>query len=297
MVGGLSDDVGDYVVVVGLFAPLALRVCCSGFDGARRGTVWRGKLAYPCGIMRALGTDRDAGDEFGEDVNEPVFLRGDGNRGGDRIVRGPGCLGGCAILLFGLLVGVVLMVMVGRMVLPAGEGMVHRIAQFLVGRRTTIDVSSAAVVERIQRLSRLETVVYSLDKIVVGQRESNVLPNALVGDKLLLIAHGEVVAGIDLSGLKPGDVTVQGDHVSLRLPQPIVLSTRLDNQKTRVFSRVTGMLVMADPNLETEVRKAAESQIEQAAIQDGILDKAKTNAKASLETLLYGLGFHSVEIQ
>jgi len=249
--------------------------------------------------MTALGTNRDAGDGFGDDAETPVFPRRDGHGDWDkdRIVRGPGCLGGCAALLLGLLVGVGLMVIAGRMVLPAGEGMMHRIASFLVGRRMTVDVSSAAVVERIQRLSRLETVVYSLDKIVVGQRESNVLPNALVGDKLLLIAHGEVVAGIDLSGLKPDDVTVQGDHVRLRLPQPIVLSTRLDNQKTRVFSRVTGMLVMADPNLETEVRKAAESQIEQAAIQDGILDKAKSNAKANLETLLYGLGFHSVEIQ
>jgi hypothetical protein len=253
------------------------------------------KAGVSSGIMTALGTDRDSGDEFREDADAPVFPRRDGDR--DRVARGPGCFGGCATLLLGLLVGVVLMVIVGRMVLPAGEGTFHRIAQFLVGRRTTIDVSSAAVVRRIQQLSRLETVVYSLDKIVVGQRESNVLPNALVGDKLLLIAHGEVVAGIDLSGLKPGDVSVDGDRVSLRLPQPMVLSTRLDNQKTRVFSRVTGMLVMADPNLETEVRKAAESQIEQAAIQDGILDKAKTNAKASLETLLYGLGFHTVEIQ
>jgi hypothetical protein len=210
--------------------------------------------------------------------------------------RGSGCLGGCVPLVLGVLLGVVLVVLIGRMMVPAGEGVLHRIASFLVGRKMTVDVSSAAVVERIQRLSRLETVVYSLDKIVVGQRESSVLPNALVGDKLLLIAHGEVVAGIDLSGLKPGDVTVNGDSVTLRLPNPMVLSTRLDNQKTQVFSRETGLLVTADPSLETEVRKAAEVQIEQAAIQDGILDKAKTNAKASLQTLLYGLGFHSVEI-
>ena len=141
LVGGLSDNTADDVVVVGLFALLAVRACCSGDDGARRGTVWRGKLAYPCGIMTALGTNRDAGDEFDDDVNEPVFLRGDGDRNRDRIARGPGCLGGCATLLLGLLVGAVLMVMVGRMVLPAGEGVFHRIAQFLVGRRTTIDVS------------------------------------------------------------------------------------------------------------------------------------------------------------
>ena len=112
-----------------------------------------------------------------------------------------------------------------------------------------------------------------------------------------MIAHGEVTAGIDLSLLQPGDVTVKDDSVTIRLPGPVVLSTRIDNERTKVYSRDTGLLVMADPNLETEVRKAAEEQIGQAAVADGILDKAKTNAVASLTALLYGLGFRTVEIR
>jgi hypothetical protein len=225
------------------------------------------------------------------EVLDPLPLR-------DRrtVRQGAGCLGGCMLLVLGLIAGVLLLGWIARVAISSGEGMAHRLASYLLGGKTTIDTSPAAVVQGIQRLSRLETVVYSLDKIVVGERQSNLLPNALAGDKLLLIAHGEVVAGVDLNGLKPSDVTVQGDHVSVRMPQPMVLSTRLDNAKTRVFSRETGLLVLADPDLETEARKAAESQIEQAAIADGILDKARVNAKASVETLLYGLGFHSVDV-
>jgi len=200
-------------------------------------------------------------------------------------------------LLVGLLLGAFAIGVIGRLTVATGAGWAHRVAAMLTGRATTIDGSSAAVVERIRKLSRLETVVYSMDKIVVGQKQSVMLPDFIAGDKLLLIAHGEVTAGIDLSLLQPGDVTVKDDSVTIRLPGPVVLSTRIDNERTKVYSRDTGLLVMADPNLETEVRKAAEEQIGQAAVADGILDKAKTNAVASLTALLYGLGFRTVEIR
>ncbi len=78
-------------------------------------------------------------------------------------------------------------------------GLWSRFADFMTGRRTSIDVSSTAVVEKIRQLSRLETVVYSLDKIVEGDRQSAYFPDFLVGDKLLMVAHGEVIAGVDLS--------------------------------------------------------------------------------------------------
>jgi hypothetical protein len=172
-----------------------------------------------------------------------------------------------------------------------------RFAAFATGRSTTIDNSSPTIVEKIRQLSRLETVVYSLDKIVQGERQSAFLPDFLVGDKLLLIAHGEVIAGVDLSQLKPGDVSVQGDAVQVHLPTAQVLSTTLDNARTKVYSRMTGMLVNQDMNLESQVRLAAEQQITQAALSDGILDKARQNARTSVTALLYGLGFHTVNVQ
>jgi Na+-transporting methylmalonyl-CoA/oxaloacetate decarboxylase gamma subunit len=181
--------------------------------------------------------------------------------------------------------------------LVARAGLWNRFAGYLTGRTTSIDVSSPSVVEKIHQLSRLETVVYSLDKIVEGGRQSAYLPDFLVGDKLLLVAHGEVIAGVDLGQLKPGDVTVKRDAVQVRLPAPQILTTRIDNGRTRVYSRTTGLLVATDPNLESEVRLTAEQQIAQAALDDGILDKARQNARTSVAALLYGLGFHTVDVQ
>ena len=197
-------------------------------------------------------------------------------------------------LAVGMVLGLLLLSVFGRV---AQAGLWNRFAGYVTGRTTRFDVSSPTVVEKIRQLSRLETVVYSLDKIVEGDRENAYLPGFLAGDKLLLVAHGEVIAGIDLAQLKWDDVQVNGDAVKVKLPASQILSTRIDNGRTRVYSSTTGLLVAADPNLESEVRQTAEQQIGQAALDDGILDKARINAKASVTALLYGLGFRTVAVE
>lgn len=165
------------------------------------------------------------------------------------------------------------------------------------GRTTSIDTSAPSVVDKIRQLSRLESVDYSIDKIVEGNRQAPGIPDFLAGDRLLFIAHGEVIAGMDLSKLASNDVQVEGDSVHVRLPQAQILVTRIDNTRSRVYERSTGLLVPADPTLESQVRQAAEQQITQAALDDKILDKASSNARVSVTGLLYALGFHKVDVQ
>lgn len=153
------------------------------------------------------------------------------------------------------------------------------------------------MVDRIQRLQRLETVVYTMDKVVTGEKENPIFPDFLAGDRLLMMVHGEVVAGIDFSALKPDDVRIDGKQIRLHLPATQVFSTRLDSAKTRVYSRQTGLLVATDPNLETQVRQEAERQLQQSALADGILRTAQQNAAATVASLLQGLGFEKVEIE
>ncbi len=201
------------------------------------------------------------------------------------------------IMLAGLIVGAVLALGLARSASNAADGWWARLVGTLLGQTMRLDVSAPAVIERIRQLSRLETVVYSVDKIVEGERASLLLPNFLVGDKMLLVAHGEVIAGVDLSRLTDGDLSVTGNAVRVRLPRAQVLTARIDNQRTRVYSRTTGVLVAADPNLESQVRQTAEEQIAQAAVKDGILDKAQANATASVTALLKGLGFQKVLVE
>ena len=163
--------------------------------------------------------------------------------------------------------------------------------------RTVIDVGQATVVHRIQQLQRLETVVYTLEKIIIGERENRILPRFLTGDRLLLIVHGDVVAGVDLGRLRNDDVLVREKVVAIRMPRAEIFSTRIDNTKTSVYSRETGLLAPLDPNLETEARREAERQLQEAALQDGILRVAEQNARATLNSLLRSFGFENVEIR
>ena len=178
--------------------------------------------------------------------------------------------------------------------LITGAGLVRLIAN-LRGGGTAIQASQPAVVRQIQQLQRLETVRYTMDKIISGERNSAYLPKFLVSDRLLLLVHGEVIGGMDFSKLQTGDVSVRGSTVTVHLPSPEILVTRVDNARTRVYSRDTGLFSSPDANLESEVREEAERQLQQAAQQDGILKTAEENARSALATILKGLGFERVE--
>jgi hypothetical protein len=203
---------------------------------------------------------------------------------------------GCA-LIAGILLGVLFVGAAGWVMLSrsSGRSWLSRVFSSATGRTLTIDISQPTVVDRIQRLQRLETVVYTMDKLVTGARENPVLPDFLAGDRLLMLVHGEVVAGIDFSSLKPADVKIEGKQVHLHLPAAQIFSTRLDSAKTKVYSRQTGLLVPTDPNLETEVRQEAERQLQEAALADGILRNAQQNAGSTLTSLLQGLGFEKID--
>jgi hypothetical protein len=200
-------------------------------------------------------------------------------------------------LIVGLFLGVFCAGSIGWLMLSreSGRTLLGHLWSAVTGRTLTIDVSQPTVVDRIQKLQRLETVVYTMDKIVSGAKENPVLPNFLAGDRLLMLVHGEVVAGIDFANLKSGDVRVDGKQIRLRLPAPQVFSTRIDSAKTRVYSRQTGLLVPTDPDLETQVRQEAERQLQEAAMADGILRTAQQNAASTITSLLQGLGFEKVD--
>lgn len=211
--------------------------------------------------------------------------------------RGSG-LGMFFAFLIALVLGAVAFALFLR---QATTGVMGNLADRIIGRTTTIEPSVPVVVQRIQKLSRLETVVYSLDTIIEGSRSSAVLPDLLAGDRILLVVHGQSTAGIDLGKLKPEDVRITNQSngtrsIRLTLPGSELFTTSLDNQHTRVYTRSTGLLVPVDQNLESETRAKAEQQLQQAALKDGILDAATKNARASVTLLLYGLGFQQVEV-
>src|SRR5450432_64526 len=200
--------------------------------------------------------------------------------------------------LRGIVVGsLVTILFIGLAVwLSTGVGLLHLMG-FRRGGGVKLNIDQPTVVRQIQRLQKLETVSYTMDKIIGGARDNAYLPKFLAGDRILLVVHGVVVAGVNLGNIKASDVTVQGHSISLHLPPAEVFSTRIDNAKSRVYSRDTGLFSSPDPNLESDVREEAERQLQQAALVDGILKSANQNARNTVSGMLTGLGFTQVALQ
>jgi len=157
----------------------------------------------------------------------------------------------------------------------------------------TIYPSAATVIEGVQSLSRLETASYQIEKVITAESGQGPL-GFLFGDRLLLIAHGEMIAGVDLSYIGPSDLMTTGDGtVYLRLPPVEVFVATLDNSRTYVYDRRTGVAGL-NMQLETAARQEAERLMLQAAIESGLLEKAEENARDVLRSLLLGLGFKHV---
>lgn len=164
-------------------------------------------------------------------------------------------------------------------------------------QKSRVNVSRAAVITELKELNRLETASFTIEKIIDAQNgTSGRIEEFLFGDRLLLIARGEVIAGIDLSKLNESNINIQDKKLELTLPAPQILITSLDNAETKVYDRRTGILAKGDKDLEGEARQEAEIAIKAAACEGRILDEASENARKQLIALFKALSFKSISI-
>ena len=157
----------------------------------------------------------------------------------------------------------------------------------------TIIPDPVTIINDVRSLARLETIQYSVEKIITADSGQDVLTK-LFGDRLLFVAHGIVIAGVDLNQLETGDLELRNNILTVDLPDAEVFIATLDNDKSYVYDRQTGILTKGEQDLETLARQAAEEEIRNAALEDGILDQAQLNAEIYLERFLDALGFEEV---
>lgn len=164
------------------------------------------------------------------------------------------------------------------------------------GNKFTFRSSSQTVIKELRELNRLETAAFTIEKVIDAGTQGNQLQQLFFGDRILLIAHGDVIAGFDLANLEEHAIEVDGTTLRLTLPPPQILSASLDSEETRVYDRQQGVLSKGNKDLESEARAEAESIIRQAACEGNILDEASKNGRTQLTTLFKALGFTTVVI-
>lgn len=160
----------------------------------------------------------------------------------------------------------------------------------LLNPTPTIIPDPVTYINEVRALSRLETIQYSVEKVITGETGGGTF-QSLFGDKILFVGHGTVIAGIDMEKLRPEDMRFENGVLTVRLPPAEVFIATLDNEKSYVYDRDTGILAKPDVNLETLVRQSAEQEIRKAALEDGILEQAQLNAEAYLFKFFAALGY------
>jgi hypothetical protein len=171
----------------------------------------------------------------------------------------------------------------------ANQAMQTQVAQ-LMNPTPTIIPDPVTYITEIRALARLETIQYSVEKVITAEIGQGSF-NFLFGDKLLFVAHGTVIAGIDMNKLSPENMRYDGGVLYVTLPPAEVFIATLDNQKSYVYDRETGIFTNGVNDLETLARQSAEQEILKAAMEDGILAQAQINAEAFLLKFFAALGF------
>jgi hypothetical protein len=157
----------------------------------------------------------------------------------------------------------------------------------------TVIPDPITIIHQVRALARLETIQYTLEKVITAETRQGTF-GFLFGDRLLFVAHGEVIAGVDLAKLDPNDLRLENGVLYVRLPEPEMFVVRLDNERSYVYDRNIGALSRGEVDLETAARRAAEEEIGRAALEAGILDQAQQNAENFLYRLFIGLGYLDV---
>lgn len=160
----------------------------------------------------------------------------------------------------------------------------------------SVDVSQ--VVTRVHDLARLETAAMRVMHVGTTSQSYELIPNAIAGDQLTLVATGDVIAGVDLSQIHPEDVRRDPDGtLVIHLPPPQIFITRLDNRETHVIARKTGLFRRADNGMEGRAREYAEAQVRNEAVRRGILDTAARNAEVKVGAFVHTLGARKVRFE
>jgi len=168
----------------------------------------------------------------------------------------------------------------------------------LIGEKPPRTTTGPVVVEGVHELDQLATGRWTESVPVTRESGGDILDRLFSGEKVIVIATGNVEAGVDLGDIHKDDVSVSGETVTIDLPEPEILSSSLDEERTRVYDRDFSLLnVHPDDDLVERARLQALQKVEIAARENGILDAAESNAENSVRAFVTTLGFERVRLR
>lgn len=148
------------------------------------------------------------------------------------------------------------------------------------------------LIKEIKSLGQIITAT-SYDEVAVDSIVVNHFPHLpITDDKLVIIAKGKVLAGIDLKLLTDSSVRVLKDTVWMQLPQTKIIDVIINPGDYETFEEKgnwSNDAVMA-------VKLKSHTKILSRSLDKNIINRASAKAKAVIEDFLHAAGFKVVLI-
>lgn len=156
------------------------------------------------------------------------------------------------------------------------------------------------LVQQLRNASELTTAIFAMQTVVPASRDRTFGGYTIGRTTLLYIAYGEVRAGVDLSALKPEDVQVNGDTISVRLPPPEILDSKIDVTRSKIYDYDRGFMGLgpdAAPELQEFAEEETLAQIVSTACTQGVLQNANERARLTISQLLTTAGYAASTVE
>lgn len=167
----------------------------------------------------------------------------------------------------------------------------------------TVDRSAPAVLHALEDVSRYEAARANYSVIVDIEQDTRWVPSFIKGERTVLVAQGAVPATVDLGALDQSAIEVDGEAVTIRLPEAKLGSAQIDLDESRIVSRQRGLIdrlgsvLSSNPGNESEMLRTAQARLDRAArADDALVVNAEANTRQMLERLLEPLGFTQVTV-
>lgn len=200
----------------------------------------------------------------------------------------------------GVKLGIAAAVVVVLGVALGAAGLLPSLSNPLASEREQRD--SPAILRALEDVSDYTAATANLQTSFEIEDET-ILPDWLLGEAVSFEAYGSVDGVVDFTALTEDAIVVDGDRVTITLPEPRATNVRVDPDESHVLDVDRGVLdrlgdVFADDAVnESDLYGIAQDRLAEAAADTDLLDQARENTDTFLTTLLGELGYEDVIVR
>lgn len=192
-------------------------------------------------------------------------------------------------IIKGIIIGVIVV---------AGIFLMFRFDVFPGFKKKNLKIDDTAnVIEEIKRIGEFTSLCYYEEMALVESKGNDFnqsklasMTNTEIIDELVIIAHGKVRAGFDLTKLEEGDIQVTGDTLSIRLPEAEIFDVILNPSDYEIFVE-SGKW---SHEQFSALQKRASANLKSNAEKYGIVEKAKETGIKKLDAFFKTFGFSKI---